>query len=218
MPAWGVAHRSVARSARASGRRRRASGCPEARATSSVVLAELVALEQWIARARRMFVFLGDHRIELARAKQGQRGFRLEVVELAGQTGMTLGQGGEGRDREHPRGGLEGRHAQPPARRVGALQRCLRSFDALEHLARMGGQDAPRVRKQHPAPGPLDQRAAGLSLEAPELLGDGRGRVVERVRHSGHAAAVLELDEQTQPSGVEHVAMLNKTNRKYDLF
>ena len=60
------------------------------------------------------------------------------------------------------------------------------------------------VGQPHAAPGRLEQRHARLALEHGELLGDGRGRELERVRDRGDRAARVQLVEEAKPAQVEH--------------
>ena len=68
----------------------------------------------------------------------------------------------------------------------------------------MADQDQRGVGEPHPAPGRLQQRHARLALQHRELLGDGRGRELQRVGHRGDGAAGMQLVQQPQSAQVEH--------------
>ena len=54
-------------------------------------------------------------------------------------------------------------------------------------------QDQRGVREPHPSAGALEQLHAGLAFQHRELLGDGRGRELKRVRHRRDRASLVQL-------------------------
>ena len=68
----------------------------------------------------------------------------------------------------------------------------------------MADEDERGVGQPHAAAGPLEQRHPGLALEHGELLGDGRGRELQRVGDGGDRAALVQLVQQAQAAEVEH--------------
>ena len=104
------------------------------------------------------------------------------------------------------RGGLEGGEPHGPgdaAERAGGQLR-LGGLDAVEQLARVARQDAPRLGQAHAAARTLEQDGARLALQRGELLGDGARRVVERPRGGVDRPARLQLAQDPQPPEVEH--------------
>ena len=61
------------------------------------------------------------------------------------------------------------------------------------------------IGQPHAAAGGLEQRRAGLALEHPELLRDGRRAVGERVGDRADRAEALQLVQETEAAEVEHV-------------
>ena len=75
---------------------------------------------------------------------------------------------------------------------------------ALEQRVGVLDERQRRVGEPHAAAGALEQPHAGLALEHGELLGDGRGRELERVGDGGDRAALVELAQQAESAEVEH--------------
>ena len=82
-----------------------------------------------------------------------------------------------------------------------------------------------RVSEQHvrgpgehePAAAALGDRLAHLALERGELLGDGRGRQVQRLRGRGPRAVVGERSQDAQAADVDHVGDLTDRIKKVAL-
>jgi hypothetical protein len=160
-----------------------------------------------------MRVLLRHDQVELAGAQAGQRCLGLLVDELEDERRMRARELLEGGDEQPAGRGLKGGHAHGARERLRILERRLGGLEPLQHLARVSGERAPGGRQHHAAPDRLEQGPARLGLQLRELLGDGRGRVAERVGNGGEAAAVLELDEQAQPAGIQHreATLINKS-------
>ena len=75
---------------------------------------------------------------------------------------------------------------------------------AVEQRLGVLGEHERRVGQPDAAPGALEQPDAGLALEHRELLGDRRGRELERVGDRGDRPALLELAQQPKSAEVEH--------------
>ena len=89
---------------------------------------------------------------------------------------------------------LAHRPGQLGLREVGAVEQSLGV--AHEHERGVGEPDA--------APGPLEQGHAGLALEHRQLLRDRGGRELQRIRHRGDRASLVQLVEQAQAAQIEH--------------
>ena len=75
---------------------------------------------------------------------------------------------------------------------------------ALQQRLGVVDQHERGVGQAHPSPRALQQRHAGLALEHRELLRDGRGRELKRVRDGGDRPAVVQLAQQAQSPELEH--------------
>ncbi len=109
---------------------------------------------------------------------------------------------GEGGDRDL---------ARRPARvrrelRLGALQ-------LGEDGVRVGEQDLPGGGQPHAPAAASQQRVPGLVLQRGELLGDGRGREIERGGRGGHRTVVRHGPQDAQPPGVDHPAHFARSAR-----
>ena len=75
---------------------------------------------------------------------------------------------------------------------------------ALEQRVGVLDERERRVGQAHAAAGALEQRHAGLALEHRQLLGDRRGRELQRVGDRGDRPAVVQLAQQADAAEVEH--------------
>ena len=122
---------------------------------------------------------------------------RLSAAVASGQVVRDArGQRGEGWDHEALGRRLKGSHAQAPRDRVGLLEGGLGDLEPFEHPARVRREQPAGVRQEHATADPFEQLPAGLGFQSCELLGHRGPRVVERRRHGGDRAALLELDEE----------------------
>ena len=69
----------------------------------------------------------------------------------------------------------------------------LRERRAFEQRLGVTHEHQCGVGEAHTAPCALEQLHAGLTLEHGQLLRDGRGRELERVRHRGNRASLVQL-------------------------
>jgi hypothetical protein len=152
-----------------------------------------------------MLPLVAEDEVEVPERKGGQRllwlGFDQLAAELRGVPGESLHR----RDREVQRGRLEGGDSCPPgdaARGGGELG--LRELGALEQRLGVTDQDERGVGQPHPATGSFEERNRGLALEHRELLGDGGGRELQRLRNRRDRAACVELTEEAQAVEVQH--------------
>jgi hypothetical protein len=72
----------------------------------------------------------------------------------------------------------------------------------------VGGQHLAGLGQAGPAAAAADQRGAGLPLQLPDLVGDGRLGVAERAGGPGERAAAGHLPQRHQPSHVQHGPIL----------
>ena len=152
-----------------------------------------------------MLPLVAEHEVDVAERERGQRLLGLGLDELAAQPRRVGGERRDRRQREPQRDRLEAAIRARPATVPAAAARsasaiAARSSSALgvldEHERRVGQPDA--------APGALEQPDAGLALEHRELLGDRRGRELERVGDRGDRPALVQLAQQPQAAEVEH--------------
>jgi hypothetical protein len=118
---------------------------------------------------------------------------------------VLVGERAQGRRHERERGGLEGgnpHRADDAAVRRGEVSLSLlrRSHKALG-VAR---ECQPRLGQPDPAAASLEQLRAGLALQHPQLLRDGRRAVVERCGDRADRPAITELAQESQAPQVEH--------------
>ena len=169
------------------------------------VLVEVLAVDARRPRARLVLPLVGQHDVDVPERERGQRLLGLGLDELAAQAGRRA------RERLHRGGGDPDRHRleggdprQPGDAARGGGQLRLRDGGAVEQRPGVADEHDRGVGQAHAAAGPLQQRHARLALEHRELLGDGRGRELERVGHRGDRAALVQLVEQAEAAEVEH--------------
>ena len=146
-----------------------------------------------------------DGEVDLAELQGGQRVLRLELGEQ--DLGPRMA-GGEGRHRpryERCRRGGEGGQAHAAAHvavaggelGLGRLELGQHALGAPDEQPCGGGEGhAPSLA--------LEQCHADLALEGGQMLGDGGGRVAERLGGGGDRAALGELAEHVEAADVEH--------------
>ncbi|GAA2798628.1 hypothetical protein GCM10020219_082270 [Nonomuraea dietziae] len=88
-----------------------------------------------------------------------------------------------------------------PFGEVGELALGLGQF--LLHPLGVSGQHAPRGGEGDPALGAVDEGEADLAFELRQLLGDGRGREVQRLGRAHDPAAAGHLVQHPQATGVD---------------
>jgi hypothetical protein len=81
----------------------------------------------------------------------------------------------------------------------------------------MGKQHVGGPREHEPAAPALCDRLAHLALERGELLGDGRGRQVQRVCRRRNRSVVGEGAQDAQPADVDHAGDLTDRIKKVAL-
>lgn len=100
------------------GRRRRGESVLGGQRHEQHILAQPVAHDSRVTRARSVLVFLGYHCVQLTRLQHRQGRFCFEIVKLAGESGMASGQLAERGYHEPLCRGLEGGHTEAPRRNV----------------------------------------------------------------------------------------------------
>ena len=147
-----------------------------------------------------------DHgHVGLAELQRRQRVLGLELGEQDLGAGMAGGEGGHRPRYERRRRGREGGQAHAAAHvAVAGGELGLGRLELGQHT--LGAPDEqPRGGSQGHAPSlALEQRHADLALEGRQVLGDGGGRVAERLGRGGDGAALGELAEHVQAADVEH--------------
>ena len=169
------------------------------------VVAEVLAGHARGPRQRLVLPFVGQHEVDVAECKRRQRLLGLGLDQLAAQRRCVAREGLHGRHGETQRDRLEGGDSAPPRdppRRGGQLGLC--ELGPLEQRRRVADQDERGVGEADAAAGRLEQRHARLALEHRELLGDGRGRELQRVGDRGDRPPRVQLVEQAQPAEIEH--------------
>jgi hypothetical protein len=129
------------------------------------------------------------------------------------------GERGQRRRQEAHARRLEGAHAHQPAHLAG--RRLEIGLGAVQLLRQHLGVPHERVRglgQADAAADPLEELDAHLLLEAGELLGDGRRRVVERVGDRSDRAPMLELAQEPEAIRVEdHSCQLKRLRKESSL-
>ena len=156
-----------------------------------------------------MLPLVAQHEIDVAQRQRGQRLLGLGLDELAAQARRVARQRPHRRHGEIQRHRLERGDATAARHDAGGRgQVGLRERGALEQRIGVTDQHERRVGQTDAAARALKQAHTGLALEHRELLGDGRGRELQRVGDRGDRPALLELVQQAQAAEVEHQAML----------
>ena len=165
------------------------------------VAEQLVGIEPRGQPQRLVRPLVAEHEVHVAEREGGQRLLRLRLDQLAAQAR------GVARQRLHrgnrkPKGDRL-KAGDPTAAGDGARGRRqirLGNRRALQQRVRVLHQHEGGVGQAHAAPGSLEQRHADLALQHRELLRDGRGRELERVRNGGDGPALAQLAQQPQAS------------------
>ena len=169
------------------------------------VAVEVLAVDARRARARLVLPLVGQHEVDVPERQRGQRLLGLGLDELAAQAGRRAGERLHRRRRDADRHRLEGGDARQPGDAAGGCGELgLGELGALEQDLGVADEDDRGVGQAHAAACPLQQRHARLALEHRELLGDGRGRELQRVGHGGDRAALVQLVQQAEAAEVEH--------------
>ena len=149
--------------------------------------------------------FVAEDEVEVAARERRERDLGLGFDQLAAELGRVAHQRLDRRERELQGDRLEARDACAAADGAGRRgQVRLGQRRALEQRGGVFDQHQRRVGQPHAAACALEQRNPGFALEHRELLGDRRGRVLERVGDGGDRAAPVQLAQQAQAAEVEH--------------
>ena len=141
---------------------------------------------------------VSQHEVDVAQRQPGEGLLRLQLHQLAAQPRRLPGQRLHRRQREPQRHRLEpGDAAAAGHRSRGRRQVGLRKRRPLQQRPRVLHQDQRRIGQAHAAPGAFDERDARLALEHRQLLRDGRGRELKRVRHRGDRPSGVQLAQKT---------------------
>jgi hypothetical protein len=171
----------------------------------NAVAQQLVARDAVGEAARLMLPLVAQHEVQVAERERGQRLLGLELQQLAAEGRRVARQGVHRGQREPQRHRLEPGDAGAPghgARRRGQVG--LHDRGVLEQRLRVARQHQPGVGQAHAAAGALEQPHAGVAFKDRELLGDRRGRELERVGDGGDGAAIAQLAQQPQSPQFEH--------------
>ena len=148
---------------------------------------------------------MDDGEVGLAELQRRQRVLGLELGEQDLGARMAGGEGGHRPRYERCRGGREGGQAHAAAHvavaggelGLGRLELGQHALGAPDEQPRGGGEGhAPSLA--------LEQCHPDLALERGQVLGDGGGRVAERLGRGGDRAALGELAQHVQAADVEH--------------
>ena len=154
---------------------------------------------------RLVLPLVGQHEVDIAERERRERLLGLGLDQLAAQVGRLARERPDRGDGDAEADGLErGDPAAPRDAPGGGGELGLGEPGALEQRIRVAHQDERGVGQPHAAPGRLEQRQPRLALEHGELLGDGRGRELERVGDRGDRAARMQLVQEAQSAEVEH--------------
>ena len=169
------------------------------------VAAQVLAVDAGGSRERLVLPLVGQDQVDVPERERGQRLLGLGLDELAAQVGRLS------RERLHRRHGeVEGTDWNEAMRPLpgdparGRRQLGLGELGPLEQRAGVTDQDERRVGQPNASPGPLEQRHARLAFEHRELLGDRRGRELQRLGHRGDRAPGVQLVQEAQSVEIEH--------------
>ena len=164
-------------------------------------------------RRRAAGVLLAHDQVEVAAQQGRDRHLGLGLDQLHPQAGMApLAV----QQRRHQRAGGTAERGDPAG--AGRLplvgvQLGLGQLEGGEDLDAALGQSPAGVGEPHPAPDPLEQRYAGLALQQGELVGDSGRAHVQRLGHRRDGPAAAQLDQQAEPSDVQHASIIGIPQR-----
>jgi hypothetical protein len=157
-----------------------------------------------------------EHQVDVAQRQRRQRLLGLPVDHLAAQPRRLAREPSDRGQRDLQRDGFKA--GDPPPAGDGA--RCggqvrLGERGALEQRLGVVHQHKCRVGEAHAAPGPLQQRHAGLALEHGELLRHRRRGELERVGDRRDRPPLVQLAQEAEAAERQHrEAMLLNERQK----
>jgi hypothetical protein len=165
------------------------------------VAEQFVGIEPCGQAQRLVRPLVAEHEVHVAEREGGQRLLRLRLNQLAAQPRRVARECLHRGDRQ-PKGDRL-KAGNPTAAADGARGRRqvrLSERRALEQRLRVLHQHEGSVGQAHAAAGSLEQGHAHLALQHGELLRDGRGGELERVRNCGDGPALAQLAQQPEAS------------------
>ena len=160
-----------------------------------------------------------QHGVQLVLAQRQEAVRRLGLLDAHTHPGGAVGQQRGGRQNQAGQRRGKPADAQLPgvAGDVG-VEVGPQQLQLGEQRVAMGQQHARDGRQAHAAAVGLQQRLAHLALQRGQLLGDRRGRQVQRVGRRRDRAAVGELAQRAQAAQVDHAAQLTGRGHKVHSF
>ena len=159
---------------------------------------------------------VAEHEVEVADGQRGQRLLGLGLDELAAEPRRRRGEALHRRECEAERDRFKAGDPGAPRDRAGRRREVgLGLRGAVEERLCVLDEHAAGVGEPDTAAGSGEQRNAGVALEDRQLLGDGRGRELERVGDGGDRLAFAQLAQEAEAAKVKHRYMFScrKRNR-----
>ena len=170
-----------------------------------LVAEQVVAVDAVREPHRLVLPLVAEHEVEVAEGERRQRLLGLGLEHLAAQARRVARQRLDGRERDAQQHRLEACDAPAAGDRPrGSREVGLGDRRAFEQCLGVADEHERRIGEPHAPPRPLEQRDARFALEHGELLGDRRGRELERVGDRGDRSALAQLAQETQAAQIEH--------------